>query len=90
MLFFKLKMSVAVDTIVMVTLAIVIKVLASYGATLTTMAVPVFITLAVELTLSIARAFDLKATTFLWCVQKKEVDKLQKEVNRLRSDNNKG
>ena len=90
MLFFKLKMSVAVDTIVMVTLAIVIKVLASYGATLTTMAVPVFITLAVELTLSIARAFDLKATTFLWCVQKKEVDKLQKEVNRLRSDNNNG
>ena len=90
MLFFKLKMSVAVDTIVMVTLAIVIKVLASYGATLTTMAVPVFITLAVELTLSIARAFDLKATTFLWCVQKKEVDNLQKEVNRLRSDNNKG
>ncbi len=90
MLFFKLKMSVAVDTIVIVTLAIAIKVLASYGATLTTMAVPVFITLAVELTLSIARAFDLKATTFLWCVQKKEVDNLQKEVNRLRSDNNKG
>ena len=87
MLFFKLKMSVAVDTIVMVTLAVAIKVLASYGATLTTMAVPVFITLAVELTLSIARALDLKAVTFLWCVQKQKADRLQKKIDRLSSDN---
>ena len=90
MLFFKLKMSVAVDTVSMIAMAIAIKVLASYGASVTEMAIPVFVALAIELTLSIARAFDLKATTFLWCVQKKEVDNLQKEVNRLRSDNNKG
>lgn len=90
MFFFRLKMSVAVDTVSMIAMAIAIKVLASYGASVTEMAIPVFVALAIELTLSIARAFDLKATTFLWCVQKKEVDNLQKEVNRLRSDNNKG
>ena len=87
MLFFKLKMSVAVDTVSMIAMAIAIKVLASYGASVTEMAIPVFVALAIELTLSIARAFDLKAVTFLWCVQKQKADRLQKKIDRLSSDN---
>jgi len=83
-------MSVAVDVIAMVTLFVATRVMAAYNADCYLTVGAIFVALAIELTLSIARAFDLKATTFLWCVQKKEVDNLQKEVNRLRSDNNKG
>ncbi len=90
MFFFRLKMSVAVDVIAMVTLFVATRVMAAYNADCYLTVGAIFVALAIELTLSIARAFDLKATTFLWCVQKKEVDNLQKEVNRLRSDNNKG
>ena len=90
MFFFRLKMSVTVDVIAMVTLFVATRVMAAYNADCYLTVGAIFVALAIELTLSIARAFDLKATTFLWCVQKKEVDNLQKEVNRLRSDNNKG
>ena len=90
MFFFRLKMSTTVDAVVMVTFAIAIKILASNGAGVTMMAIPVFVALSIELTLSIARAFDLKAVTFLWCVQKQKADRLQKKIDRLSSDNNKG
>lgn len=90
MFFFRLKMSMTVDIIVMVTLFIATRVMAAYDIDCCLTVGIIFVVFIVETTLSMMRALNLKAVTFLWCVQKKEVDNLQKEVNRLRSDNNKG
>lgn len=87
MFFFRLKMSVAVDVIAMATLFVATRVMAAYNADCYLTVGAIFVTLIVETTLSIARAFDLKAVTFLWCVQKQKADRLQKKIDRLSSDN---
>ena len=83
MFFFKLKMSMTVDAVVIMTLFIATRVMAAYDINYYLTVGIVFVALIVETMLSMMRAFDLKAVTFLWCVQRNEVDRLQKEVNHL-------
>ena len=94
MFFFRLKMSMTVDIIVMVTLFIATRVMAAYDIDCCLTVGIIFVALIVETMLSMMRAFDLKAVTFLWCVQRNEVDRLQKEVNHLqkitREDSDRG
>ena len=85
MFFFRLKVSVTTDIVILVVAIICTRIVAVDLLPLVALA-----TLVVEAILSMSRALKLRTTIYLWGMQKHEKDSLQREIDRLRSDNNKG